>query len=121
VSQSVDINKHHGAFYFSTKFINTKDAEFCIVDIETNAVEVIPNISEHTGGTGVPPEYIAPTGTHIMLCSGLGPKAVTMFEQYGIDVFVGASGTVQDAVTAWQKGLVSEATDENACSENRHE
>jgi predicted Fe-Mo cluster-binding NifX family protein len=94
---------------------------YTIVDIETNAVEVIPNISEHMGGTGVPPEYIAPTGTHIMLCSGLGPRAVNMFEEYGIDVFVGASGTVQDAVAAWQKGLLSEATDENACSEHRHE
>ncbi|MBE0523435.1 MAG: NifB/NifX family molybdenum-iron cluster-binding protein [Methanosarcinales archaeon] len=93
---------------------------YTVVDIETNAVEVIPNKSEHMGGIGVPPEYIAPTGTHIMLCSGLGKKAVNMFEQYGIDVFVGASGTVQDAVAAWQNGLLSEATDENACREHRH-
>lgn len=93
---------------------------FTIVEIETNAVEVIPNTGEHMGGAGVPPDFIALKGTHIMLCSGLGPRAVNMFEQYGIDVFVGASGTVLDAITAWQNELLSEATDGNTCREHRH-
>ncbi len=55
-----------------------------------------------------------------MLCGGLGPKAVTMFEQFGIDVFVGAQGTVRDAIEAWKQGSLMEATDENACREHRH-
>lgn len=92
---------------------------FTVVDIKSNMVEVIPNSGEHMGGTGHPPEFIADTGTHIMLCSGLGPKAVNMFEQFGIDVFIGASGTVQDAISAWQLGQLNEATDENACREHR--
>jgi len=35
-AQGLDIIKHHGYFYFSTRFLSIKDAEFCIVDIETN-------------------------------------------------------------------------------------
>jgi len=94
---------------------------YTVVDDKTNTIEIIPNSGEHMGGTGLPPEFIAKAGTHIMLCSGLGPKAVNMFEQFGIEVFIGASGTGQDAITAWQKGLLIEATDENACKEHRHE
>ena len=54
-----------------------------------------------------------------MLCSGLGPKAVHLFEDVGIDVFVGAEGTVRDVIKAWQQGQLMEATDENACREHR--
>jgi len=92
---------------------------YTLVDLDTNEVEVIPNTSEHRGGVGVPPEFISKTGTHVMLCSGLGPKAVHMFEEVGIDVFVGAEGTVRDVIEAWQQGRLTEATDENACMEHR--
>lgn len=49
-------------------------------------------------GAGLPPEFIAEAGAHIMLCSGLGPKAARTFKEFGIDEFIGASGTVQDAL-----------------------
>ena len=93
---------------------------FTIVDIDTDEIEVVPNTSEHMGGTGLPPELIASRGAHTMLVGGLGPKAVQMFEQYGIDVFVGATGTVKDAVSDWQEGVLEEATDENICRDHRH-
>jgi predicted Fe-Mo cluster-binding NifX family protein len=93
---------------------------YTVVDVKTNVVKIIPNSGEHMGGTGHPPEFIADAGTQIMLCFGLGPKAVNMFEEYGIDVFIGASGTGQDAINAWQNGQLIEATDENACKEHRH-
>lgn len=35
-SQGLEIVKHQGYFYFATKFLPFKEAEFCIVDIETN-------------------------------------------------------------------------------------
>jgi predicted Fe-Mo cluster-binding NifX family protein len=92
---------------------------YTLVDIDADEVTVIPNTSEHRGGVGVPPEFISGTGTHVMLCSGLGPKAVHLFEEFGIDVFVGAEGTVRDTIEAWQQGRLTEATDENACKEHR--
>ncbi|MEA3324054.1 MAG: hypothetical protein U9Q37_02800 [Euryarchaeota archaeon] len=43
-----------------------------------------------------------------------------MFEEVGIDVFVGAEGVrLRDAIEAWQQGQLAEATDENACREHR--
>lgn len=35
-AQGLNIIKHKGYFYFDTKFIPVEEAEFCIVDIETN-------------------------------------------------------------------------------------
>jgi predicted Fe-Mo cluster-binding NifX family protein len=93
---------------------------FTILDMESGEVNVIPNTSEHFGGIGLPPEALAKEGVHVMLCGGLGPKAVMMFEQAGIDVFVGAAGTVSNMIKAWQEGRLAEATDENACREHRH-
>ncbi|MEA1895647.1 MAG: NifB/NifX family molybdenum-iron cluster-binding protein [Euryarchaeota archaeon] len=92
---------------------------YTLVDIDTDDVTMIPNTSEHRGGVGVPPDFISKTGTYVMLCSGLGPKAVRIFEEFGIDVFVGAEGTVRDVIEAWQQGQLAEATDENACEEHR--
>jgi predicted Fe-Mo cluster-binding NifX family protein len=94
---------------------------FTIVDLSTNDVKVIPNTSEHMGGSGYPPETMASAGVEVMLCSGLGPRAIGMFEQYGIEVYVGASGTVRDAIHAWKAGRLHVATDENACRMHRHE
>ena len=59
-------------------------------------------------------------GVELMLCSGLGPRAITMFEGFGIKVFVGTSGTVKDAIAAWNEGKLAEATDANACREHSH-
>lgn len=39
-SQGLEILKHQGNFYFATKFISLEDAEFCIVDIETNGSKI---------------------------------------------------------------------------------
>ena len=39
-AQGLEIVKHHGYFYFATKFIPFKEAEFCIVDIETNGSKI---------------------------------------------------------------------------------
>lgn len=39
-SQGLEIIKQHGYFYFATKFTAIEDAEFCIVDIETNGSKI---------------------------------------------------------------------------------
>ena len=93
---------------------------FTVVDMETKEVKVISNTSEHFGGVGHAPEIISEARAEVTLCSGLGPRAIGMFEQIGIEVYVGASGTVKDAIGAFQAGMLHEATDADACKEHRH-
>lgn len=93
---------------------------YTIVDVESGKVSVIQNRSEHMGGSGKPPEQIAQTGAQVLVCSGLGPRAIGMFESYGIEVYVGAYGSVRQAVDLWRAGKLQMASDENACKAHRH-
>ncbi len=93
---------------------------FTIVDLESNEVRVLPNVSEHMGGKGLPTEIMFAEGVKVMIVGGLGPKAVSAFNQAGIDVFVGAAGTVRDAIDDWQAKMLTRANLDNACSEHRH-
>lgn len=98
-----------------------KAPTYTIIDTESDQVTVIPNTSEHMGGIGLPPEYLYQNGVDIMLCGGLGFKAVNTFESYGIKVFVGAGGTVKDTFEAWKAGKLQNATAENSCTEHGQE
>lgn len=93
---------------------------FTVVDMDSNEIKVLPNVSEHMGGTGLPTEIIFAESVKVLIVGGLGPKAVTAFNQAGIDVFVGATGTVKDAIEDWQKNLLSCANQDNACQDHKH-
>lgn len=94
---------------------------YTIYDTETKEVLVVANTSEHNGGIGLPPEIMSREGVDVMLCGGLGKKAVDMFEQFGIDVFVGAQGQIKDAIDAWDSGKLAKATRDNSCSGHDHD
>ncbi|OYT27872.1 MAG: dinitrogenase iron-molybdenum cofactor biosynthesis protein [Candidatus Altiarchaeales archaeon ex4484_96] len=91
---------------------------YTIVDDTDMDVRVIPNSSHHMGGQGYPPQLLAEEGVDIMVCSSLGRRAVDLFENKGIRVYVGATATVRDAIGQWQSGKLNEATDENACRQH---
>jgi predicted Fe-Mo cluster-binding NifX family protein len=76
---------------------------------------VIQNTSDHMGGHGHPPELMAKEGVNIMVCRGLGRRAITMFEELGIDVYIGASGTVKNAVDAFRQNKLQRAGIGDAC------
>lgn len=93
---------------------------YTAMDAETKMVELIENTSQHHGGSMLPPELLAEYGIDVMLCGGLGPKAVQMFENFGIEVFVGAQGKVSDAIAAWEAGELARAADNNVCHSHEH-
>ncbi len=93
---------------------------FTVVDMANNEVTVMQNTGEHFGGVENTPELVAAAGAAVLLCSGLGPRAIAAFEQFGIEVYVGARGTVEDAIRAFQAGALIEACESNACKEHRH-
>jgi len=70
------------------------------------------------GGQGYPPEIMAKEGVDIMVCRGLGRRAISMFEQLGIEVYIGASGTVRDAVAAFKQETLQKASERDACSQH---
>lgn len=93
---------------------------FTVVDTDTNEVRVVKNRSEHMGGLGKPPEHIAKTGAKVLICSSLGPRAIDMLVGFGVEVYVGATGTAKDAVDAWKEGKLTPASYDVACKGHSH-
>lgn len=91
---------------------------YTIVDLESEDVKVIPNTSNHMGGTKNPPEVLVEHGVNVMICQGLGRRAITMFNDFGIDVYIGASGTVKDAIDAYKNGQLRKASEMDACGQH---
>ena len=88
---------------------------YTLVDTETGEVKTIENTTVHMGGAGYAPDLIARHGAETMICGGLGRKAIGMFQEKGIMVYTGASGTVNDAINMWKAGSLQLATGETAC------
>jgi predicted Fe-Mo cluster-binding NifX family protein len=93
---------------------------FTLVDLDTRDVQVLQNISEHMGGNGLPTDLLKDRGVEVMIVGGLGPKAVQNFAEQCVEVFVGATGTVKDAIEDWREGVLVKASSDNACKEHKH-
>jgi predicted Fe-Mo cluster-binding NifX family protein len=103
-----DISMHFGRTPYLT-----------IIKIENDEIKDIDTIEiqgKHTGGSKTPAEIISNSGVDVLLCGNLGPKAVSMLQNSGMEVYSGASGKVEDAFKAWQTGMLQLA-DENSCDD----
>lgn len=93
---------------------------YTFVDTERDEVKVIENAGVHHGPGLTPAQIIAQEGADVLLCFGLGRRAIGIFEQEGIHVYIQASGTVRDAIKAYQRGQLPEATDADACAQHAY-
>ncbi|MFH1456556.1 MAG: NifB/NifX family molybdenum-iron cluster-binding protein [Patescibacteria group bacterium] len=79
-------------------------------------LEIIENISEHNGGQGLPPELMKKQGADVLLCKGLGSRALNLCKEFHIEVFVYQAETVKDIFEAWNNNKLKLAGIEDACS-----
>lgn len=79
---------------------------FVIYDSETKSVESISNISiAASGGAGIKAaEAVTNAEVNVLLTGSVGPNAFSIFTEVGIDVQVGAKGTVREAIGQYEKG-----------------
>ncbi|RLG70536.1 MAG: dinitrogenase iron-molybdenum cofactor biosynthesis protein [Methanobacteriota archaeon] len=91
---------------------------YTIVDTETGSVTVLPNVSEHMGGQGLPAEILAENGVDTLICSSLGWRARSILEQLGIAVYIGAKGTVRETLKLWERGNLQPVGDDTVCREH---
>ena len=97
-----------------------KADHFAMFDEERQALTFFSNTGQHHGGALTPAELIHQAGAQVLLCGGLGVKAVQMFQGFGVRVFNQASGTVADALAAYKAKTLPEATNESACHDHAH-
>lgn len=59
------------------------------------------------------PRFLADHGVDIVIAGGMGPRAIDIFQQNGIDVILGVSGNVDSVAQAYIRGDL--ATGESTC------
>ena len=92
---------------------------YTFLDEKGRVLEIINNISEHMGGSGLPPELMKKHGANVLLCKGLGPRALNLCKQLGIDVYVCQAKTVKEIFELWKNKRIKKANFEDVCEEHR--
>jgi len=91
---------------------------YTLVNVETGDVEVVSNTSEHFGGIGLPADILSKLGIDVLLCRGAGRRALDIFASKGIQVYLGADGSAEQAIARWQAGDLISATPGDACQQH---
>lgn len=87
---------------------------FTVIDDQTGAATAIASPGHQ--GNQTPAQAIAGTGAQIVLCGGIGGRAIQVLAAAGIQVFMGAQGTVEQALAAHQQGQLPAASEDMACA-----
>jgi predicted Fe-Mo cluster-binding NifX family protein len=90
-------------------------AYFLIVDIDDMSFEAIDNASMALGGgAGIQAgQFVASRGASALLTGSVGPNASRTLNAAGLDVIVGVSGSIRDAVDKFKKGELKATTQAN--------
>ena len=77
---------------------------YTIIELENNVVakrEVIANPGHRTGFL---PEYLAQRGVKVVICGGMGKRAIDLFLEKGVRPIMGISGEIDEAVEQYRLG-----------------
>ena len=86
-------------------------------DGQVKGVEVMPNPYYGQHAPGVVPDFINKQQANVMVTGGMGARAVEFFNQFGIQVVTGASGSVRYALEHYLSG---DLTGAEPCGESQH-
>ena len=95
---------------------------FAVVDLDEDGrvlnQKTVPNISEHFGGTGLPPDRILQLKPNTVITYGMGPRGLSRFQNARVAVLRANADTVRDVIAAYNKGELEELTE--GCHHARH-
>jgi len=93
-------------------------SHFLIVDTDTMDFESISNQSAMvSGGAGIQAaQTVAKTGVKIILTGNMGPNAFQTLSAAGIKVYVGATGSVKEAIEQFNRGELKQTGSPNVGS-----
>ena len=93
---------------------------YTFLNEEGKVSEIIDNTSEHMGGFGLPPELLKKHGVDVLLCRGLGPRAIDLCRTLGIEVYVGRAVKVKDIFREWKENKAKKAGLNDGCEHHGH-
>lgn len=95
---------------------------FTVVDLgedgHVTGQRTIANDSEHFGGVGLPPDRILQLKPNALITYGMGPRALTIFQNARVAVLRTSAYRVREVVTAYNNNELDELTE--GCHQARH-
>ena len=95
---------------------------FAVVDIDEKGqavdLKIIPNVSEHFGGTGHPPDRILQLNPNAVITYGMGPRALGIFQNARVAVLRTNAKTEKAVINAYNRDELEELTE--GCLHARH-
>ena len=68
--------------------------------------EILENPFFNNHQPGVVPQFIHQNGANVIIAGGMGPRAVELFNNFGIEVVTGYIGKVENLIEAYLSGEI---------------
>ncbi|MFH1226631.1 MAG: NifB/NifX family molybdenum-iron cluster-binding protein [Planctomycetota bacterium] len=92
---------------------------FTIYDTEKDTVEIVKNANEHhSHGMCQPISALAGKSIDVVVCGGMGARAVQKLNEGGVKAYRAVPGTVADIAGQFSKGSLEEITIDNSCTQH---
>jgi predicted Fe-Mo cluster-binding NifX family protein len=92
---------------------------YTFLDEKGKVTDIIDNTSQHAGGSELPPDLMKRQGANVLLCKELGPRALNLCGQLGIDVYTCQVGTVREIFDLWKNNEIKKAGVEDVCQQHK--
>jgi len=86
---------------------------FTLVDIENGKIIKRIEIANPGHQPGAIPQFLHQKGVHCIVAGGMGMRATSFFQEYGIKTIVGVSGKIDEVIEQLKKGTLE--TKESLC------
>ena len=83
---------------------------YLLVEVEGDEIkkkDIVNNPYYENHVPGVVPQFISEQGANVMIAGGMGPRAIDLFSNLGIEVVTGAVGNTGNVLQAYLKGEIS--------------
>ncbi|MDD5617656.1 MAG: NifB/NifX family molybdenum-iron cluster-binding protein [Candidatus Omnitrophica bacterium] len=92
---------------------------FTIYDTENNTAEAIPNNNQyHIHGMCQPMGILSGKNIDVVICSGMGLRAIQKLNEGGIKAYKVIAGTVADIIKEYKGKRLEEITVDSACTQH---
>ena len=91
---------------------------FLVCDVASEETSLIENRSDHQSHSGCTPvDTLRDAGVEAVIVGGIGPRAVTRFQEEGIRVFRAVEGTVKDHIDLLRNNRVPSWDSSDNCQD----
>ncbi|MDD4127433.1 MAG: NifB/NifX family molybdenum-iron cluster-binding protein [Methanomicrobium sp.] len=87
--------------------------EYAFFIVENGQITEKTNLIAPEHAPGVIPKFLNENGANVVLAGGMGQGAINLFNEYGIEVYLGVCGTIDDAIKSYLDGSL--VSGQNVC------